>query len=179
MSLLQNHRMPNSKLNKTQVEIVAAQLDRIQHKYGYIKPKIVVKEAEAAASPLHNFFTWEDRDAASRWRESEARDLIRAIRIVRSDMPLSEQPIVRKYLSVSATEEETRFDGSAYLPMDEIMKNEDYQQQALNSAMDELRQWKERHDGLKEFFGVYAEIESIDRTLTMRAKIKKPKAIAK
>lgn len=162
--------MPNSRLNASQIKVVGSELDAITAAHGYIKPDLVLKQAEPPGAPLHDFFTWDNGIAGDKWRQEEARHLIRSIRIIRTDIPISEQPIVRKYLSVSASDTESRFDGSAYLSSDEVAASADYRQQTLNAAMAELRRWQGRHDGLREFFGIYAEIESVDRTLIARSK---------
>lgn len=169
---LKNHVMPGRKLNKTQVGTVAPVLDRIIQKNGCLKPQFLVDEGRSPASPLHEFFTWDDSVAAELHRQEEARQIIRSIRVIRTDIPLSEQPVIRKFMSVHASDEETRFDGTAYLGVDQIMESKDYQQQTLNFAMEELNGWKARYDGIQEFFGIYAEIESLNRSVKLRRKAK-------
>ncbi len=169
---LKNHIMPGGKLNKTQVVLVAPVLDQIIEKHGCLKPKFLVEEGRSPKSPLHEFFTWDDSTAAELHRQEEARQIIRSIRVIRTDIPLSEQPIIRKFMSVQASDDETRFEGSAYLGVDQIMESKDYQQQTLNFAMEELNGWKARYDGIQEFFGIYAEIESVNRTVKLRRKSK-------
>lgn len=63
----------------TQAEIDA--LRAIESADGEITPEQVVEAASDIASPLHHRFTWDDSDAAQSWREQEAREFIRVVRI--------------------------------------------------------------------------------------------------
>jgi hypothetical protein len=165
--------MPNGRLNKKQVVVASKVLDQLIARHGHIKPAHVVSAARPSSSPIHNLFTWDNTKAAAKWREEEARSLIRSIRVVRDDLPIEDQPITRRYLNVVASEDEGDFQGDAYLNIEDVMRDEAYSQQVLQAALDGLQQWKAKHDGLKEFFGIYAEIESVSRTLSARSKAKK------
>lgn len=69
---------------------------------GRLTPRIVLDEARPDTSPLHSGFEWDDLRAAERYREGQARLLLRSIRIAPSgtgiddSMPLfsvKEEPI--------------------------------------------------------------------------------------
>lgn len=167
------HRMPNGRLNKKQAAAAAKVLDEIVSERGHIKPAYVVEAARPASSPIHSLFTWDNTKAAEKWREEEARSLIRSIRVVRDDVSLRSQPVIRRYISCAAVEGEGAFDGDAYLSADQIANDDDYRDQALQAALQELQVWQTKYEGLKEFFGVYSEITSVARTLNARAKAKK------
>jgi hypothetical protein len=48
---------------------------------GELTPENVLRLAEDPASPLHGFFTWNDKDAAQAYRLTEASNLIRTFRV--------------------------------------------------------------------------------------------------
>lgn len=59
---------------------MAAELNRLAKKAkGRITPRDVVEAARSASSPLHGYFEWNDSEAAERYREIQARTLLRSI----------------------------------------------------------------------------------------------------
>lgn len=48
---------------------------------GLLRASDVVEAASDPSSVLHDRFTWDDTEAASRWRDHEARELLRVVRI--------------------------------------------------------------------------------------------------
>lgn len=48
---------------------------------GRLAPADVVAEASDPASPLHDYFEWDDSEAARKYRLSQARTLIRSIKV--------------------------------------------------------------------------------------------------
>jgi len=67
-------------------------LATIQQRQGKIVPANVVESAKPEDSPLHPAFEWDDTRAGEKYRESQARILILAIRKVDPDMQADEAP---------------------------------------------------------------------------------------
>lgn len=154
--------MPGGVVSGKQAEIIGAELERVAKKHGCLKAAAVVTEARPKTSPLNPYFTWDDSEAAELYRQNEARVLIRSVRVVRVDIPYAEQPVVRAFLHVTATESETRFEGPGYLPLARVMSSKEYSQQVLDEAMRELREWKSRYEDYKTVFSaVFEAIESL------------------
>jgi hypothetical protein len=74
----------------------AAELDRIEKRFGAVTPETVVMAAEPEDSLLHGLFEWDDDDAARQWRLSQARRLVSSLRVVY----VESQPQVPARLSV-------------------------------------------------------------------------------
>lgn len=66
------------KLTKEAVATIKSLEDR----RGRLTPEQIVNEARAKDSPIHHFFTWDDSEAAEKWRIEEARELLKRIKIV-------------------------------------------------------------------------------------------------
>ena len=66
-------------------EIVGVELERIRSLTGGLKPKDVVKKARPKRSPIHKAFEWDDDVAGEKYRVHQARNLIRAVRVVVDD----------------------------------------------------------------------------------------------
>lgn len=155
--------MPGSRIGSEAAKSAGKELDRIHRRHGSIKPEIIVEESVPETAPLHKFFTWDNGDAAHKWRIEEARSIIRSVRVVRDDQPQQEQPVIRAFLNVQASDTEAKFEGKAYLPLRVIRESPDYMQQVVNEAMRELKAWKSRYEDLRTTFeGVFAEIEAVE-----------------
>lgn len=61
---------------------VVAELRAIQGKNGEIKPELVVEAAKVKTSALHKYFTWDNKEAAVKYRLQEASNLLRRIEVV-------------------------------------------------------------------------------------------------
>jgi hypothetical protein len=63
--------------------MIAAELNRLRviDPEGYLNPASVVRAARDDASPLHQYFNWDDGDAADRYRLFQAGVLIRRVRV--------------------------------------------------------------------------------------------------
>ncbi len=147
-------------LNSTQAEVVGGELQAIEQRYGAIKPDLVVSEARPKGSPLHPFFTWDNGKAADQWRLEEARQIVRSVRIIHDDIPAAEQPVIRAFVSVKASDRD-RFDGTGYISTTRAMKVAFYHDQVLASAKNELEQWRRRYSDLKEFGTLYVAIDEV------------------
>lgn len=155
--------MPGGCLSHEKAQIAGKELARIQKQHGCVAPATVVNESRPKVAPLHNEFTWDNSVAAEKWRENEARSIIRSVRIVTPEIPHAEQPVIRAFLNVQATDEESGFQGQAYLSYGKVVSNEDYKKQVLNTAMNELRTWQRRYSDYKDAFGgVFEAIEELE-----------------
>lgn len=57
---------------------IQERMDALYAKHGdRLTPAVVLREAKRADSPLHSQFEWDDTVAAKKWREEQARVLIR------------------------------------------------------------------------------------------------------
>lgn len=61
-----------------QRSLVDARLREILKRDGTLAVNAVIEEAKSPKSPLHGYFTWDDKVAGVKWREEEARVLIRS-----------------------------------------------------------------------------------------------------
>lgn len=70
------------------------ELDRIRRRDGHIAPRVVVDEARPEDAPLHPAFEWRDEVAAENWREHEARQLVRQVRVITPPVERTPEPRV-------------------------------------------------------------------------------------
>jgi hypothetical protein len=68
------------------------ELDRIRKEHGTLEPGTVVDESRPDEAPLHPAFEWHDPKAAELYREHQAKDLIKRVRVV--VQPRNPEPVV-------------------------------------------------------------------------------------
>jgi hypothetical protein len=106
-------------------------------KDGLLHPDAVVEAARNPASPLHDFFTWDDTEAAEKYRQDEARQLIRSIKIeVDTGVPVE----VRAFVSLSAD----RQNGAGYRQFTEVMDSEFLRAQLMNDIDAKIHGWEKQ-----------------------------------
>jgi hypothetical protein len=131
---------------------VGRALMRIERTYGGIEAPLVVKEAESPQSPLHDYFEWDDAVAGVRFREEQARSLIRHVQVVRSN---GSGTYVRAFVVVEDA------GGEAYQSIAKVMSNEQLRSQLLRRARAELETFRRKYRDLKELSDVFAAIEKV------------------
>lgn len=93
-------------------------LDQIRQDHGRLTPAIVLEVAADPEHLLHSRFTWDDDEAADRWRLSQARDLIRRCRVVARPGTDTQGPqTIRAYHSLPDEQ------GRAYQPAHEVAED--------------------------------------------------------
>lgn len=120
-----------------------------------LTPKLVVDVARDAAHPLHERFEWDDEVAGERYREVQAADLIRSVRVKYLDG--DEERDVRGFLAIPRADQPT----SNYVPVEEVAENEFNRMLALKEAEREWKAMRRRHAHLTGFFDlVRKDLES-------------------
>lgn len=71
----------NGIMKHIDAEEAVRELEWIKDNFGAITPDIVVEVASNKASPLHNYFEWDNRIASEKWRLQQARVLINNIEV--------------------------------------------------------------------------------------------------
>lgn len=61
---------------------VIERIRELENENGELTTDVVIEDARDQNSPLHNYFDWNDVEAADKWRKEQARRLIRSVRLV-------------------------------------------------------------------------------------------------
>lgn len=125
---------------------------------GRLQPADVVTDARDPTSPLHSHFEWDDSVAAERHRLSQARTLIRSVKIhvtVR-DTPLSVVGYIR-----DPELQDTRNPG--YRNVLQLRTEEDSARAAIIEEMKRVANAARRAKSLAAVLGLTDQIEEIDR----------------
>ena len=127
--------------------VVGAELQRIYREEGSITAASVVDAARAPDAVLHTAFEWQDDLAADRYRESQARALVRAIVLVPEPEKGEVAPLIRAFVSLSAPDSpRTRF----YKPMLEALSDPVEAEEVKTRLRHELLNLRRRYMDLLE-----------------------------
>jgi hypothetical protein len=127
------------------------ELLRIREKRGILTPRVVLEEATDPDHPLHDRFTWDDTEAADRWRVHEASTLLR----VTFRASLGGRPAdLRAFWVRKGTDEHPE---SQYVPIEEIAMNPIAEKVMLQQMRREWQRFRARYELHQEFFQMIRE----------------------
>ena len=151
------------KLSEDKVQKYKEELEKLEIKYnGVLTPQNVLREAQSKASPLHEFFDWENDTAGEKWRIWQARILIGSIKVkVNFDGTVKEY---KRYLNVRISPD--REDASrGYVNSNVVMINPDYKEQIIKKAIKEVEYWKKQYSDYNELETIFKSIQQTKKKL--------------
>jgi len=138
-------------VNRTELNVVVRELNRIEQRDGALQPETIVDEARPVSSPLHQYFTWNNSEAAELYRRWEARKLIQSVRVIYDGK--KDGTIVRAYVSLVNDDER------GYYGMARVLSDSDLRAQLLAKALQEAESWRERYEHLEELSEIVSSIK--------------------
>ena len=155
----------HSSLSNGDAALCGPVLAKMETDHGKLTPKMVVIEASDPLSPLHSQFEWNDTEAAIKYREDQARRLIRNImvRVTIDDEPQE----VRFFLNVSQGKERS------YRNISYVSNDEDLQAQVVQQAHAELERWRTKWGQYRQLQNFVDAIANVQEEITfVRTSIK-------
>lgn len=152
-------KIVSRKLGLKQSQIISSELRKIERECSIITPAMVVQAALDKQSPLHQFFEWDDTQAAEKYRLWQARKLIATVYLVPSDAPDSEP--VRAFVNIQSEEEDELAEDQGYVWSPGLDSRPNYKAQVVSYAAHQLKLWRTKFGAYKEFFGVVREIDAL------------------
>jgi hypothetical protein len=119
---------------------------------GMLHPRDVVKAARDPKSPLHKLFTWDDREAAARYRISEARQLINSYEITYEEQNIS----VKALTSI----EMDRAFGGGYRWTHDVLQRSDLREEMKKDALRVLEAARSKYQHVTELAEIWEAIEA-------------------
>lgn len=153
-------------MRKLKNQTVIRELKRIGDRHGgIIKPEQVVAAAQPVNSPLHNYFDWDDDEAASAWRIHQARQLLSiCVEYVGSENSGRETKVFVSLKSDRAAE-------GGYRTLVNVLQNENLRDQLLLDAMESMAFFREKFQQLRELGMVFKAMAQVhNRVARKRSK---------
>ena len=135
-------------------DAIRAELEQLKSG-GLIKPVDVVEFASDPDTALHECFTWDDSEAASKYRLWQAQTIIRVY--VNVEEGIAEP--VRAF--VSLTSDRTQV-GGGYRTIVDVMSDEVLRQQMLADALSQFRSMQMKYKSLQQLAKVWAAVDAVE-----------------
>lgn len=103
-------------------------------------------------SELHKCFTWDDTEAADKWRKQEARMIVCSLQVV--VIKEEKEPVTYRLIQHDRDER-------VYRPVTLTVRNEDEYNRLLKQAKAELAAFKKRYKHIVELSDVIDEIDKL------------------
>jgi hypothetical protein len=151
------YKWRNQGVSGVRAHTVGKELTRLIEKSGgEIQPVAVVNAAKSKTSPLHPCFDWNDKSAAEKYRQDQARYLLRQIVVVQDSDDRAEPVMVRAFVSVPGERE-----GLIYTTVQRAAQSDSKWDYVVQTAHEELLAWRNKYKTLTEFKKVFAAIDQI------------------
>ena len=135
-------------------EKAIAELERITKRSGgTLNPEDVVKYARSPSSPLHEYFEWNDTDAAHQHRLYQARSLLR---VWVAELPQKPNTPVRVMVSL-VNDRGTR----GYRNLVDVMSDEGLRRELLEEAKRDMSFFRRKYALLESLAGVFEAMDAV------------------
>lgn len=133
-------------------QVVGETIAGIAKESGRCTPKQLVDEATPDDSPLHPLFTWDDTEAAERWRVHQARNVINNITVrVEHNHKTVSAPAFVSVGRVASTVER----GAGYRAIQDVSDDPGFRAEAMQSALSEINGIRRRYAAIKELAPIW------------------------
>lgn len=159
-------------------EIVGEVFSRIEERDGEVTSKSFLDASRAEDSPTHALFTWDDAEAAEKYRLSQSSKIINQLQIdiivekvqaEEADIEIEPETTIKSpaYVNVNPV---GRFGSNknttgSFVNVQKAMSDEDMRKIVLNNALRELNTFKSRYALYKELKGVFEAIKEFERSI--------------
>jgi hypothetical protein len=135
-------------VEKEKLQIYGNYLEKLADQCGgYLTPEEILSFARKKRNPLHDFFDWDDSSASEKWRLHQARNLLHIrIKIIDNDNEHS----IRQFHRIKINMDDSDKEGLAYVPLEIICGKDEYLQQIIEKAHNELIRWGVKYDQYKK-----------------------------
>lgn len=123
---------------------------------GSLTAKSLLDASRPEDAPLHSEFEWNDSVAAERYREDQARSIIRHLTVRLDEKP--GEP-VRGFFRIE------RSGGQSYTSVNVILKQSDLRSNLLRKALDEMDAFQRKYSTLTELATVFAAVAKVRETV--------------
>jgi hypothetical protein len=136
-----------SRITIAECQVISAELVRIgEANQGRVTPQMVVDEARSESSPLHDFFDWNQKAAAEKWRLSQAAQLIRSVDVI---VELSDRAPITTRAFV------TFGDNEGYRTTESVLGSDNDRARLVAQAKREMWAWQQKYQDLHELAGIF------------------------
>jgi len=158
---------PGSHLNDQNAQIYGQRLYELMQEKGKneLTPADVVSDAKKKSTVYHDFFEWDDGEAAKEYRLQQARHLLHGIVKVKIVEEREEPVVLRAFHCVYTGDNGHK----AYIPEEIVFRQRNLSAQVIETALREAESWNNRYRTYSELAVITM---AIDDTLKKKRKEK-------
>jgi hypothetical protein len=129
---------------------------------GMPTPELVVEDARSIDSPTHEYFEWDDTEAARQHRLFQARNIINHL-VVEITVG-GEKRMTKAFHSVDIMMDDETVDRK-YASVEIIVQDKDLKEQVIKRALEEVNAWQVRWLDYSEVFGgVFKAVDKVKKS---------------
>lgn len=137
-------------------------IEGIMTQKGYVKPSDIIEVAKDPDNLLHKYFEWDNGVAGNKWRESQARRLLATISIeVISPQRDGTVMSTKAFANIKDGEVNEFGKNNRYVFIEEVFSKENYKQQMVDSALREIKYWRDRYKEFSQFTPIVKAIDKV------------------
>lgn len=133
---------------KVGVDVAINELSKLKEK----TPHNIVELARDENNPLHGEFEWNDTVAGEKYREIQAREMLRCI-IQHEEDESGKEITIRAFVNTTET--------NVYDTIEAVVRNETEYENLLKTALKELESFKKKYHSLKELKPVFEAMKEL------------------
>lgn len=154
-----NYRFREGRSAPVPAQVIGERLEAIARSNGgVIRPEAVVEDARPEEAAIHPCFTWDDAEAAEKYRRDvEARRIITVVSVVNPEEPRA-RSVVPAYVSIG----QPKVGHSGYVSLTTAMDDEAMEAKVIADALAALRGWRDRYGYLQQFARIAEAIDYIE-----------------
>lgn len=144
---------------------VGSELEAIYEEHGKLTPPLIVEDARNDDRETHKLLEWNEAAAAEKYRNEQARHIMRNIIVVQSTpaakSEVEEPPKVIKFRAFENVEtvEQERY----FMPMQVAVSREDTRNYMLKQAMLALQSFRQKYGMINELAAVIDAIDALEQ----------------
>jgi len=127
---------------------------------GRLVPEKVLEFARDENTSLHKYITWDETEAAVKYRLEQCKAIIRSVRVEVVDLGGPDRE-VRAYWNLPTA---SARDG-AYLPISVIREDPELLDELLGTALEELQQFMDKYADLKALTPVFRAVKQVQQAV--------------
>ena len=125
-------------------------LSSISQRDGGIKPNVIVEEAREPEALLHSCFEWDNTEAAHKYREDQARAIVRNLVVIHFSEDNQHEPSKTRAFVHVVTHDDSENKNSMYLDIKSVLSDTQMRSDLLEQAKRELVSFKVKFKGISE-----------------------------
>lgn len=133
-----------SRFSDEDAETIGPEL-RFLAENGDADTRTILEVARDPSNPLHEYFTWDDEQAAEAHRRHQAREIANSI-YVEVELPSGGTRKVRAFHSIEVQVQDRQKPTRQYYHIEQVKKSPAASDQVVQQALDRLKAWAERYE---------------------------------